>query len=352
MNKQTAPLKAGLCSYGMSGRVFHAPFLHCMEEFDLAAVTERHTQKAAARYPQIQSYPSVSAMLADESLELVVVNTPNITHYEYAKQALNAGKHVIVEKPFTATVGQAEELIRLAEATDRLLVVFQNRRWDSDFQRVQQVVKGKQLGKLIEAEFHYDRYRMEPSPKKHKEKADPGVGLIYDLGPHLIDQAIALFGKPDAVFARVQSHRPDSQVDDYFMIQLLYPDFNCTLKSSLLVREPLPAYVLHGTLGSFLKPRADVQEADLDKGVSPCTPAWGTEPEAAQGLLHTVENGAEIRQRIPTPQGCYQQFYRDVYACLRKGRPSPVPLSDSRLNMQIIEAALESQQNTAIVALT
>lgn len=351
MSEKAVPLKAGLCSYGMSGRVFHAPFLHCLEEFDLAAVTERHHQKAAQRYPAIQSYRSVTAMLEDPTLEVVVVNTPNVTHYEYAKQALNAGKHVIVEKPFAATAAQAEELIALAGATGRLLVVFQNRRWDSDFQAVQHVVEDKRLGKLIEAEFHYDRYRVAPSPKKHKEEAAPGVGLIYDLGPHLIDQAIALFGKPDAVFARVQSHRPDSQVDDYFMIQLLYPDFNCTLKSSLLVREPIPAYVLHGTLGSFLKSRADVQEAELDKGKSPCTASWGTEPRAEEGLLHTTENGVEICQQIPTPQGGYQEFYRGVYACLRKGKPTPVPLSDSLLNLQIIEAALESQQNTAIVAL-
>src|SRR5699024_10085783 len=199
-------------------------------------------------------------------------------HYEYARQALAAGKNVVVEKPFAATLQQAEELVRLSEDKGKLLIVFQNRRWDSDFQAVQQVVEEGSLGTLIEAELHYDRYRMEPSAKKHKEKDEPGVGLIYDLGPHIIDQAIALFGKPEGVFARVQSHRPGSLVDDYFKIELLYPDFNCTLKASLLVREPVPAYVLHGTKGSFLKSRADVQEADLDEGLNPCKSDWGKEP--------------------------------------------------------------------------
>lgn len=351
MTEKLIPVKAGICSYGMSGRVFHAPFLNCMEEFDLTAVTERHVKKAAEKYPAIHSYPSVAAMLEDESLELIVVNTPNITHLDYVRQALEAGKHVVVEKPFAATSEQAQELIDAANKAKRLLVVFQNRRWDSEFQIVRQIVQEQKLGKLIEAEFHYDRYRIAPSPKQHKEKADVGVGLIYDLGPHLIDQALVLFGKPDAIFARVQSHRPGSLVDDYFLIQLLYPEFTCTLKASLLVREPIPAFVLHGTLGSFIKSRADVQEAYLDKGLSPCTPDWGTEPESEKGLLHTEENGAAIRKRITTPQGCYQNFYRAVYACLRHGKPTPVPLSDSLLNMQIIEAALESQKTSSVITL-
>ncbi len=344
-------IKTGICSYGMSGRVFHAPFLDCMEEFDLAAVVERHQKKAQERYPEIHSFNSVAEMLADDSLELIVVNTPNVTHYEYVKQALQAGKNVVVEKPFTATYQQAADLVNRAEEAGKMLVVYQNRRWDSDFQVVKQVIENKRLGKLIEAEFHYDRYRIEASPKKHKEKADPGVGLIFDLGPHLIDQAIALFGKPEAIFAHIQAYRPHSLVDDYFSLQLLYETFTCILKASLLVREPIPANVLHGTLGSFIKSRADVQEKNLQEGQSPCTPDWGKEPDTERGLLHTLEKGVEIRERIPTPNGCYQQFYKAVYACLKEGKPRPVPLSDSLLNMQIIEAALESNNQMKVVTL-
>ena len=352
MTKTTlSPVKAGLCSYGMSGRVFHAPFLDCLPEFELAAVTERHAKKAADRYPDIHSYDTIDALLADDQLELIIVNTPNTTHYPLVKTALTAGKHVVVEKPFAATYTEAQELAQLAEKTDRLLVVFQNRRWDSDFLAVREILDQRRLGQLIEAEFHYDRYRVDPSPKMHKEQAAPGVGLIYDLGPHLIDQAISLFGKPDAVFAQVQSHRPGSQVDDYLALHLLYPTVNCTVKSGLLVREPLPAYVLHGTLGSFHKSRSDVQETELDKGSNPCAPGWGTEPETEAGLLHTTENGIDLRTRVPSPKGRYQEFYLGVYRSLRQGTPSPVPLADSLLNMQIIEAALESQQKRSVIAL-
>jgi predicted dehydrogenase len=350
-NFKAVLVKTGLCAYGMSGRVFHAPFLSCMDEFELSAVTERHARKAVKRYPGIKTYSSVEDMLGDDSLELVVVNTPNVTHYKYAKKALQEGKHVIVEKPFAATAEQAEELIRTANEVDKQLVVFQNRRWDSDFQVVQQVVTSQRLGKLIEAEFHYDRYRLELSAKDHKERPDTGVGLIYDLGPHLIDQAIVLFGKPKHVFAQVQYHRPGSEVDDYFMIQLLYGNFTCTLKASLLVREPIPAYVLHGTKGSFRKTRADVQEADLKEGEVPCSLGWGKEPDSENGLLHTRENGQEVNRYISAPLGCYQKFYHKVYQCLRHDAPSPVPLQDSLLNMRIIEAALESQKKTIVVEL-
>lgn len=352
MIENLRPVNAGLCAFGMSGYVFHAPFLQCLPEFNLSAVVERHEKKAAKHYPEIHSYNSIDELMNDDSIELIVVNTPNVTHYDYAKQALLAGKHVIVEKPFTATLEQAVELVNLSKEQQRLLVVFQNRRWDSDFLAVKQVVEKGSLGKLIEAEFHYDRYTPEPSYKKHKEVPDPGVGLVFDLGPHIIDQAITLFNKPEAVFARLQTHRPGSLVNDYFEIKLLYPQFTSTLKSSLLAREPVPAYVLHGSSGSFQKSRSDVQEAELQKGAMPCIPDWGREPENEWGLLHTEKEGKVIRERIPSPQGCYQQFYKSIYSCLRDGKPSPLPLEDSLLNMRIIEAALTSQQEGDVVKLT
>jgi len=345
------PIQTGLCAYGMSGQIFHAPFLSCMEEFDFVAVTERHTKKAGARYPQVTSYASVDEMLNNPELELIIVNTPNVTHFEYAKNALLAGKHVVVEKPFAATDEEAKILVTLAKEQSKSLMVYQNRRWDSDFKIVKKVIEEKKLGSLIEANIHYDRYKMEPSAKKHKEKADPGVGLIYDLGPHIIDQAIALFGKPKAVFARVQHHRPESLVDDYFSIQLLYPNFNCTLKSSLLVREQGPGYILHGTEGSFLKSRSNFQEDRLKEGISPCNSDWGEEPEEDKGLLHTTQEGETIRQYISSPKGDYKGFYKAVYQHIREGQPFPIPLSDVLLNMRIIEAAIKSQENKMVVNL-
>lgn len=352
MTTKIKPIRTGLCAFGMSGKVFHAPFLSCLPQFDLAAITERHQKAASAIYPDIISYHSVEDLLADPSLELIIVNTPNITHYEYVKTALELGKNVVVEKPFAATLAQAEELTQLAKAKQRFLVVFQNRRWDSDFLTVQEVIKKGLLGQLIEMEIHYDRYRlMLNSVKKHKEKPDVGVGNIFDLGPHLVDEAIVLFGKPEAVFAIVQSHRPDSLVDDYFDIKLLYPGFTCTLKSSLLAREPLPGYILHGVLGSFIKNRADTQEAQLQAGKQPCSPSWGEEYKADEGLLHTTIDGQDVRQNYPSLPGGYQHFFEKVYASIREGKPSPVPLNDSLLNMQIIEAALESSRKRKIVSL-
>lgn len=347
--KKPKPINVGICSYGMSGRVFHTPFLDCLEEFNLRAVTERSTRNAVKRYPDIKTYTSVEDMLLDDKLELVVVNTPNVTHFDYAKKALESGKHVVVEKPFAATYKEGKQLAEIAAQNDKLLVVYQNRRWDSDFQSVCEVVKEKKLGKLIEAEFHYDRYRMEPSAKTHKEKPEKGVGLIYDLGPHLIDQGIALFGKPQAVFARVQKNRPGSQVDDYFTIHLLYEDFNCVLKSSLLVKEQGPGYILHGTKGSFLKSRADVQEADLIKEQSPCADDWGNEPASEKGLLHTTIENKEVHQFIAAPKGDYKFFFKRLYQSIREKKPSPVALKDSLLNMQIIEAALDSQENNSVI---
>lgn len=342
-------LYTGLCAYGMSGKVFHAPLIHCHAGFQLTGVVERHQKTAKKRFINIRSFDSAEDMLNDRDINLVVVNTPNTTHFDLVRQALLAGKHVIVEKPFTSTVQQAEELIALAERQKKFLVVFQNRRWDSDFLAVQQVVQEGSLGRIIEAEFHYDRYRMELSQKQHKEIAGPGVGNIYDLGPHLVDQAIALFGKPTGVSGIVRTNRKDSKVDDFFAITLLYPGLTVTLKSSLLVREPIPAYVLHGTLGSFLKPRGDVQEAKLQDEGLPLEESWGKERAASRGLLNTVLNGRPTREKIVSPNGNYLHFYSGVYNAIVHGDPSPVPLQDSLLNMRIIEAALISNRELRVV---
>jgi len=353
MTQKNSPIRTGLCAFGMSGRVFHAPFLHCLPQFELAAVVERHQKKAEALYPEVRSYGSIEELLADDTISLVVVNTPNVTHYEYVTAALNAGKDVLVEKPFTATVAQAEALVALAREKQRFLCVYQNRRLDSDFQTVRQVLQQGYLGRLIDIEIHYDRYRPQLNEiKKHKEKPEHGVGLIYDLGAHLVDEAIVLFGKPDAVFAVVQSHRPGSQVDDYMDVKLLYDQFTCSLTSSLLVKEPPAGYTLHGTMGSFIKSRADTQEGELIKGVSPCTPQWGIEPESEWGLLHYMTpEGEQIRKNYPSLPGRYPDFFVQLAAALQEGGPTPVALEDSVLNIRIIEAAIQSSSRREVVRL-
>ncbi len=298
----TTPINTALCSFGMSGLVFHSPFLTVNPDFNFYAVLERTKNLAKEKYPEVKTYRTLEAMLADDLVELVIVNTPNYTHYEYAKKSLEAGKNVIVEKPFTIDVAQAEDLIALAKKQHKVLSVYQNRRYDSDYKTIKKVLSENLLGELVEVEMHFDRFREELSPKEHKETPGPGAGVLYDLGSHLIDQALQLFGKPEKIFADIRIIRPLSKVDDYFELLLYYPKLRVRLKASYIVREALPGYILHGLKGSFIKPKTDVQETLLKEGVIPGKKDWGTEPETEKGLLHTEIKGKEVIEFIISEQ--------------------------------------------------
>lgn len=345
------PINTALCSFGMSGTVFHAPFISLHPGFNLYAVWERSKSIAQEKYPDIITYRTYEEMLADNKIELVIVNTPSFTHFEYAKQALLAGKNVIVEKPFTATVAQAKELVALANSKNVKLAVFQNRRFDSDFMTVQDVIRQGILGDILEAELHYDRFNLTLSAKAHKETAGPAVGCLYDLGAHLIDQALTLFGMPVSVFADLMTTRPGSQVNDYFEILLYYPKMRVRLKSGYQVREPFSSFVIHGSKGSFLKSRADVQETHLQAHRSPAEADWGNEPESEQGLLHTELNGEVVRKHIPTLSGNYMKYYDGVYNALHNHQPMPVSGGDGVNSMTIIEAAQKSSDQQKVITL-
>jgi len=249
---------------------------------------------------------------------------------------------VLVEKAFTVTVSEAEELIKIAAEKNKQLSVFQNRRYDSDFKTVKKIVEEGSLGDIIETEFHFDRYRPELSPKQHKESSIPGAGLLHDLGPHLIDQALYLFGMPESVFGLLKTTRPGSIVNDYFDILLFYPTLTLRLKSGLFVKELLPAYILHGTNGSFIKQRADIQEDVLKLGQKPGTPGWGTEPPSAAGILTLDDHGKTIRTTVPSSQGNYMEFYDGLYEAIVNGKELPVTGEDGLNVMCIIEAVIES----------
>jgi len=345
------PIKTALCSFGMSGWVFHAPFIHLHEGFELYAVFERTKNLAAEKYPGIKTFRTLEEMLVDEAIELVIVNTPNYTHYEYAKLALLAGKHVVVEKAFTNTVAEAEELIALAARQNKKLSVYQNRRWDSDFRTVQKVVQQKLLGEIAEAEIHFDRYNENLSPKLHKETPGPGAGIVPDLGPHLIDQALQLFGMPDAVFADATNLRPISKVEDYIELIFFYKNLRVRLKAGYLVRELLPAYIFHGTKGSFLKPRADVQEKDLQQLKDLTDADWGTEAETGKGLLHTEIGGKVIREYIPSEQGNYMYYYNGIFEAIRNDEELPVTATQGMQVIRIIETAFQSIKEKRIIQL-
>lgn len=345
------PINTALCSFGMSGWVFHAPFIDINPNFKFYSVWERTKDLARQKYPDVKVVRSLEELLADAAVELVIVNTPSITHYDYTKQALLAGKHVVVEKPFTATVAQAQELIDLAKKQNRILSVYQNRRYDSDYKTIKKVLDDGLLGPIKEAEFHYDRFNPALSPKAHKEVGGPAVGGLYDLGAHLIDQALQLFGMPQALFADIMTMRPDSKVDDFFEVLLYYPTFRVRLKSSYYVREALPGYVLHGEKGSFIKPKTDVQETQLQSGNKPGLPDWGTEPESESGLLHTEKDGDIIKAHIPSLQGNYGDYYQGIYEAIRNNGKLPVTAEEGMNVIKIIEAAFKSSSERRVVDL-
>ncbi|MCC8188136.1 MAG: Gfo/Idh/MocA family oxidoreductase [Bacteroides sp.] len=349
-------IQTALAAYGMSGQVFHAPFLDTNPHFRLHSIVERSKELSKERYPQARIVRGFDALLEDPEIELIVVNTPDHTHYDYTRLALEAGKHVVVEKPFTSTTRQGEELIALAEKKGRMLSVYQNRRWDADFLTIQQLLERKELGRLVEFESTFARYRNFIKPGTWKETGELGGGLTYNLGSHLIDQALVLFGMPESVYADIATMRTGGMVDDYFIIRLNKPaqdpEVKITLKASYLMCEPEPRFVLHGTEGSYVKHGVDKQETALLEGQTPDQPHWGEETEDEWGILHKVTpEGEELRRSYPGIPGNYGGFYENIFEHLRQGKPL---LTDARSvinGIRIIEVAFRSFREQRTVTL-
>jgi len=342
-------INTALLSFGMSGRLFHAPLIEHHPGFALTACWERSKRRIREIYPAVTSIDTLDELLADATVELVIVNTPTLTHYEYAKSALEAGKHVVVEKAFAGNADEAAELRDLARKKQRKLAVFQNRRWDSDFLAVRQVVEERVLGEIVEASFAYARYDPELSPKAHKEEPSSGSGILKDLGPHVIDQALVLFGMPKAVFADIAITRANSQVDDYFDILLRYEDQRVHVKGGYFYKQPLPEYVLFGREGCFIKRRSDVQETQLDRGLTPVDADYGREPDGSEGLLYTGGLERAEVQRIVSPRGDYLAFYEGVYRSIVEDQPEPVTAAEGVRIMRIIDAAVQSQRENRLI---
>lgn len=333
------PIRAGVLSFGLSGSVFHAPFLNQHEGFKLMGIVERSSKKSQITYPNIKSYASVAAMIGDAEIELIVVNTPNNTHYEFAEQALKAGKHVLLEKPFTITSGDAKKLFALAKERNLCIMAFQNRRYDSDFLSVKEIVESGKLGNLIEVHFRYDRYRYAIGTSIAKETKVPGSGVFYNLGPHLLDGVISLFGIPRAWKKTLGEFRPNTVVDDYAHVHLSYPNgLQVFVTASLLVADPEPAFVLHGTRGSYKKNRADLQESQLLNGMKPNDPSYGIEDVGQEGMLTIAEESGEMtKMKITSKQASYINVYNDVYQTIRNGEPFPVTEAQIIQQLQILE---------------
>jgi scyllo-inositol 2-dehydrogenase (NADP+) len=317
----------------------------------MTKIVERRPRGAKDRYPEVEVVPDFQALLRDEELELVVVNTPEHTHVELARQALQAGKHVVVEKAFTPTVTEAQELIDLARQQGKILSVYQNSRWNGDFLTIQKILANQLLGQLVEYEAHFDRFRNFIQENSWKEDPKPGIGVLYNLGSHLIDQALVLFGWPQALWAQLRTIRPGGKVVDSFELLLLYQGLKVTLKSSYLVREPGPRYTLHGTQGSFVKFGFDPQEEALNAGRLPSEPGWGQEPPERWGKLNTALNGLHLEAKIETIPGSYLGYYANIHDAIREGKPLAVTAEQARQTIAIIEAAMQSDREGRVVEL-
>ena len=290
-------------------------------------------------------------MLTDNDIDLIIVNTPDHLHAGMAELALGAGKHIVVEKPFTLTVKEADRLIQHAADKNLLISVFHNRRWDGDFLTVSRIISENKLGRLVEFEAHFDRYRNYIQPDTWKESAGYGTGTLYNLGSHLIDQALVLFGMPESVTADIRKQRTGSQVDDAFTLWLNYPGIKVTLKAGYLVRTAGPKFIVHGTNGSFIKPGIDPQEDQLKEGLMPGEPGWGIESSENCGILNTDINGEHYYGRIESIPGNYLAYYDSIYQAIIKGQKPSVTAEQGRDVISIIETAFRSQLEQTTVRL-
>lgn len=317
------PIVTALLAYGMSGKVFHAPFLETNAGFDFYAVLERNEKKAILDYPNIKSFSTIEVLLSDENIELVVVNTPNNTHFDLAKKVLESKKHVLIEKPVTTTSEEFSALLALAEKVNRKVFVYQNRRWSSDIMSAKNVIESGKLGAIIEMHLRFDRYRNTIGPKAFKENPLPSSGIWYDLGSHLVDQAISIFGKPHTHYSYKNTYRENSLVDDFAFMHIAFENnVNVFITTSLLVADAQSGIVIHGTKGSFVKEFCDEQENQLIEGLLPTATNFGNEKPNKEGkLTYYNESNELITELIPSIKGNFNALFDALFESIRKDKP-------------------------------
>ncbi|TVR85371.1 MAG: oxidoreductase [Spirochaetaceae bacterium] len=342
-------INTGLVSFGKASRVFHGPVITSIPELHLKTVVERHREESRAVYPWVEVVSDIDTLLADPTIELVVIATPNQTHYELARKCLEAGKHVVVDKPFTTTVAHAEQLIELAARKNLVVSPFQNRRWDGDFLTLQTLLKSNLLGRLVEFESRFDRFRNYSRPGAWREKPGVGSGVFFDLGPHLIDQAVSLFGPPEKLSADIRTQRDGAETDDHFDVLLQYAGLKVTLKGGMLVRARTPRFVLNGMNGSFVKYGLDPQEAALLAGGKPGTAGWGQEDAEHWGEINTDVGGLHVVGRVETAAGNYQAFYRNIAEAIRGTAEAAVTPEQIYTTIRVIEKAFQSSREQRTV---
>lgn len=331
------PIRTAVIGFGLSARVFHLPFIQASARFTLTAISSSQYETVQQAFPHTVCFSDAKQLIDQAECELVIITAPNQAHFALAQYALSQGKHVLVEKPLTVTSQEAGQLIALAKAQGKILAPFHNRRWDGDFLTVKQLIEQGQLGEIKGFESHFDRFRPVPQ-QRWREDAQTGSGILYDLGPHLIDQALALFGPPQAITARVLALRPDAQAVDYFHLQLHYPDKEVVLHADPYQAGPNPRFKVQGDKGTFIKLGLDPQEARLRAGILPIEPTWAEETTEQFGVLYLPDE----QQVIPTQTGGYQHLFSNIADAIDKKAPLLVSAEQALMGIEIIESALQS----------
>jgi scyllo-inositol 2-dehydrogenase (NADP+) len=345
-------LNIGLIGYGFAGATFHAPLIGAVPGLSLSHIASSRPEVAQRVHPKARVHADPQALIGTPEVDVVVIATPNDTHHPLARQALLAGKHVVVDKPFTLTVAEAEDLAQLAHRQGRLLSVFHNRRWDNDFLTVRQQIDSGVLGELNTFISTLDRFRPEVRVRWREDGKVPGAGTLFDLGPHLIDQALLLFGPPLGVWADVGLQRVGASAPDYFHLVLRYAGpLRVILHAGSVVRLPGPRFAVHGRHGSFVKHGFDPQEDALRAGRSPGSDGWGLDAEADHGELVLDRDGVAVATRVPTLAGAHHAYYRGLREAIAHGAPPPVPVDDAVAVMRVIEAAQRSAAEGRVISL-
>lgn len=319
-------IKTALVGFGKAGEFLHAPFIHTNPSFELTSILERTPKHAATAYPDACIVRTYEEILSDTSIELIVLATPNQQHAPMAEQALIAGKHVVVDKPFTIYHADAQRLQELSIKTGKAIFVYQNRRWDGDFLTVKQLLQEGILGDINSIESRFDRYRPEPRTTYWKESDIPGNGLWYDLGPHLMDQVFQLFGQPESYVADIKKQRAGAVGIDYFDVEFSYEKLSYRIHAGMMEKETTPRWVIKGTKGTYTKYGVDPQESELNAGEQPIGADWGKEKEGAYGLITFTDGSTKV---YPTMRGDYRQFYQGVYETIRNDAPPHITLNDA-----------------------
>jgi len=341
-------IDVGVVGFGLGGRAFHAPIIHAVPGLRLAAIVERSGSSAHKIYPDAKIVRDIEELLAIKSISLIAIATPNETHFPFAKRCLEAGRHVVVDKPFTSTLAEARELVELARKHGRVLTVYQDRRFDGDFRTVQELLAKGSLGKIVRFESAFDRCRPQIRANSWKEKPALGSGVFFDLGPHLVDQALQLFGPPEHVLADIRIEREGSLTEDAFDVTLYYKNgLRAILTASMLAPDPRPHYRIQGTHGVYVKHTLDPQEALLRGDHPAMGDDWGVEPEKDWGTMTLWRDGKLTHAKVPTLRGDYRDFYAQVRDAVEGRALPPVTPEEALRLMYMLELCVDSSRKRA-----